>query len=105
MPRQNQSERLDGAAGAFGAAAAVVLVFNTALAWLKDAWAPLNDGMAALTGHHWITHGLVDLAVFVLCGVLLWRRSASFNGQYLLIAVVAAALLGGGGLSLWFLLV
>ena len=105
MANSPQADRLDGAAGAFGAAAAVVIVFNTALAWIKDAWAPLNDAMAALTGHHWITHGLLDMAVFGLVGLLVWRAGASFNGQRLLLAVVAAALCGGGGLSLWFLLV
>jgi len=95
---------LDGAAGAFGAAAAFVMVFNTALAWIKDAYAPLNDFMAALTGHHWITHGLVDLAVFVVTGAVLMRLGVRFDGRRLLIAVIAAALLGGGGLTLWFLL-
>ena len=72
MANSPQADRLDGAAGAFGAAAAVVIVFNTALAWIKDAWAPLNDAMAALTGHHWITHGLLDLAG-PFCAALLCR--------------------------------
>ena len=52
---------LDGVAAAFGMAAIVTILFNTLLAWIKDAFDPLNDVMALLTGHHWITHGLFDV--------------------------------------------
>lgn len=97
-------DRLDGAAGAFGTAAAVVMVFNTLLAWVKDAYEPLNDAMAAMTGHHWITHGLLDLALFLLIGAVLTRRGASFGGRAMVTALIAGAVLGGGGLMLWFAL-
>jgi hypothetical protein len=96
--------RLDGAAGAFGVATAVTIVFNTALAWIKDAYDPLNSFMARLTSHHWITHGLFDLIVFLAVGIVLMRRGASFGGNRLLLAVIAATLAGGGGLTLWFVL-
>ena len=102
-PAGNKNE-LDGAAAAFGAAAAGVIVFNTALAWIKDAYAPLNDVMASMTGNHWITHGLIDLVLFLVAGGVLMRLGAKFNGQGLMIAVIVASLIGGGGLTLWFVL-
>ena len=44
-----QIGRLDYAAAAFGLSAAIAIVFNTALAWVKDAYDPLNSFMASLT--------------------------------------------------------
>lgn len=60
--------------------AAVTIVFNTLLAWIKDAYDPLNSFMAALTGHHWITHSLANVTLFFtlsmegacLCAPIRW---------------------------------
>ena len=40
---------------------------NTVLAWMK-----------AATGHHWITHGLFDLILFMFLG---WALSRPNNGE------------------------
>src|ERR1700722_8840398 len=74
---------LDGAAAAFGMSAAVTIVFNTVLAWVKDAYDPLNSFMASLTGHHWRTHGLADVIVFVALGYVLMRRGFRMDGMKL----------------------
>ena len=95
---------LDGAAAAFGAAAAITIVFSTVLAWVKDAFDPLNRLMAALTGHHWRTHGLLDIIVFVVVGVVLIRRGFRMDGVWLATLLSAAIIVGGGGLALWFVL-
>lgn len=88
----------------FVLAAAVAVLFNTALAWAKDAWAPLNRFMASLTGHHWTTHGLADLLVFAVLGLVLSRSglaekmpSARLPGVLAVSVTVAAV-----GLALWF---
>jgi hypothetical protein len=96
---------LDKVSAAFGQAAVIAIVFNTLLAWGKDAYDPLNSFMASLTGHHWITHGLVDIAVFVGLGFLFMARGTALNGMKLVIAIAVACLAGGGGLALWFVLV
>jgi hypothetical protein len=46
---------------AFGVSAAITIVFNTVLAWLKKC----THFIASLTAHHRTTHGLVDVAVFL----------------------------------------
>lgn len=91
----------------FGTAAAVTFLFNTVLAWVKDAWSPLNNFMAHLTGHHWITHGLVDVVVFRALGFIFtsMRHGRAGGGMRLAVMLVGAALLAGGGLGLWFLVV
>ncbi|HLJ14892.1 MAG TPA: hypothetical protein VKV15_10380 [Bryobacteraceae bacterium] len=94
------------ASAAFALAAAIACVFNTALAWAKDAYAPLNTFMASLTGHHWITHALADCIVFVGLGLIFMNTSVANKTDpkrlvsILTWAVVAASL----GLFAWYLL-
>jgi hypothetical protein len=92
-------------AAAFGWSAAIVIIFNTVLAWTKDAYEPLNTFMAHLTSHHWITHGLVDVILFFLLGWLLMKRHmASGLTNSLIVSVLIATVVGGVGLAAWFLL-
>ena len=99
------SDELDGAAAAFGMAAAVAIVFNTLLAWVKDAYDPLNELMKAMMGHHWRTHGVADLVVFVVVGFVLMSRGFRMSGIALATTVAGACVLAGLGLAGWFLFV
>ncbi|HVW10962.1 MAG TPA: hypothetical protein VHC90_20390 [Bryobacteraceae bacterium] len=90
---------------AFALAAAVACVFNTLLAWAKDAWAPLKTYMGLLTGHHWVTHGIADLIVFFGTGLIFLRSPAVTRmnldrAASILIWCVAAS---GLGLLAWYL--
>ena len=93
---------LDGAAAGYGISAAVTIVFNTLLAWIKDAYDPLNSFMASLSGHHWTTHSLVDVAVFLILGAILTGRGVKIDGARLAMLLAGAVIVGGGGLALWF---
>jgi hypothetical protein len=103
-----ESSGLTAATKGFALAAAVTVLFNTALAWTKDAYAPLQDSMTALSGHHWTTHGLADLVVFAGLGIIFTRVRvvASVVGKMdsaraigILVGAVTAA---GLGLVVWF---
>jgi hypothetical protein len=93
-------------AAAFGAATAVTVLFNVVLAFVKDAYSPLNSFMAHLTGHHWITHGLADVVVFVALGWLFTARGIPASGltQGLAAALGFAAVIAGVALGGWFIL-
>jgi hypothetical protein len=93
-------------AAAFGAAAAITVLFNVVLAFVKDAYAPLNTLMAHLTGHHWVTHGLADILVFVALGWLFAARGIPARGLTisLVVALGAAVLVAGAALGGWFIL-
>lgn len=102
---RSQDDTLDTVATAFGISAAVTILFNTVLAWVKDAYDPLNTFMAHIGGHHWTTHGLADVILFLGLGVVLMQRRITMDGTRLAMLLVGAVVLGGGGLGLWFLLV
>jgi len=98
-------DELKGPAAAFGLAAVIAILFNTVLAWVKDAYEPLNAYMASLTGHHWRTHGLADVVVFFALGYLFTYRNVRITGLRLAALLAAASVIAGGGLALWFVLV
>jgi hypothetical protein len=54
---RSESPVLAPATSGFVLSAAITVVFNTALAWAKDVYPPLNDFMRRIGGHHWTTHG------------------------------------------------
>jgi hypothetical protein len=107
MPQPSDAGGLSPMTIGFTLAAAVTVVFNTALAWAKDAYAPLSPFMASLTGHHWTTHGLADLAVFLILGFIFARtrpgkRMSPAGLRGVLIGSVTVATVG---LVVWFVFV
>jgi len=97
---------MNNATISFALSAAIACVFNTALAWSKDAYAPLNKFMASLTGHHWITHGLADIIVFVGLGLIFMQMSvgSKLNPDRLVAILTWSVVAAGVGLFAWFLL-
>ena len=91
---------------AFGLAAAITILFNTLLAWVKDAYDPLNTAMAHLTGHHWTTHGLVVLAVFAVLGLVFLSTGIArrIDPNRLVLELIGAVVIAGLGLAAWFVL-
>ena len=66
-------------ARSFGLSFAITSVLSAMLVMVKEsseegvlAW------MAAVTGHHWVTHGLINLILFVVLG---WAFSRADKGQ------------------------
>jgi hypothetical protein len=97
----------EGTAAAFGMSAAITVVFNVVLAFIKDSYPPLNTFMAQLTGHHWRAHDLADRIVFVALGLLFTTRGIPSRGLTTgtAITVATATVLASAALGLWFVLV
>jgi hypothetical protein len=96
----------ESTAAAFGLSAAITVVFNVVLAFVKDSWPALNSFMAALTGHHWRTHGLADVILFFLLGWVFMRSNSArklTNGSA--VTVGAATVIAGAALGVWFLFI
>lgn len=80
-------------AAAFAVSAGIMSVLSSLLVVLKEtnedtvlAW------MKAATGHHWVTHGLIDLILFVLIGLLISRSPADLENRP---GTVVGSLVGG----------
>lgn len=71
---QGSATTADRLAPAFAISAGVTSVLSALLVVLKEtnedtvlAW------MKAATGHHWVTHGIIDLILFVVIGIVALR--------------------------------
>jgi len=98
------SSKLSPITSAFVLAAAVAVLFNTALAWAKDGYAPLNNFMKSLTGHPWTTHGLADLLLVGALGFIFVKTGVAerMDPHRLIAILVASVVIAGLGLLLWY---
>ena len=88
----------------FVLAAAITVLFNTALSCAKDAYAPLKAVMKSLAGHDWTTQGLVDLVLFVGLGFIFMQTAAAekIDPIRLIGILIGAVVISSLGLALWF---
>ena len=96
---------LGAAASAFGIAAIVTIVFSTVLAIAQDVSQDVHRILEKLAGHHWTAHGLLDLALFLGLGCVLWRGKLIRNSTKLATLLGLTAASGGISLAIWFLVV
>jgi len=95
---------MNSATSGFTLSAAVTVLFNTALAWAKDASPALTNFMKSVAGHHWTTHGLADLAVFAGLGFVFTNSKAvsRMDPDRLTAILIGAVVIAALGLVLWF---
>jgi len=92
------------ATSGFVLSACITVLFNTALACVKDVNAPLKAFLKSVAGHDWTTQGLIDLLLFVALGSIFvsTRISERIDPARLTEALVVAVVIAGLGLGLWF---
>jgi prepilin signal peptidase PulO-like enzyme (type II secretory pathway) len=96
--------RLTPLTSGFALAAAVTVLFSTAVAWAKDVNAPLKAFMKSLTDHDWTTHGLADLLLFVALGLIFTkvRLGEKMPADRVIAILIGAVAIAGIGLAAWF---
>lgn len=101
-----ENAKLGRASAGFGMAGSITILFSTVLAWAKDAYKPLNNYMNVVAWHNWITHGLADLLLFIGLGLIFskanWIERVAPNR--LISFLVAAVVVAGAGLFIWYAL-
>jgi hypothetical protein len=100
----SEPQKLAATTSGFVLAAAITVLFNTALACAKDANAPLKAFLKSLSDHDWTTQGLVDLFLFLGLGFLLAKTKAAkeIDPNLLIGILVGAVGIAGLGLALWY---
>ncbi len=72
----------------FGLSLAITAVISSVFVVLKEINAPLKTWMKDLTGHHWVTHGILILAFFAGLGFLLSRYKLSDSMNLILSKII-----------------
>jgi protein-S-isoprenylcysteine O-methyltransferase Ste14 len=88
----------------FGISLIIMMLFNAVLTVTKEAYEPLIKGMAAISGHHWITHGIIVVVLFFILGFVFsgaqtekssWASARRVTICAILSAAIGAILIGG----------
>ena len=90
----------------FGLSAAVVSIFNTLLVIFKELTPPFKSGMASAMGHHWTTHGVIVIGLFVLLGFVFSGivKPESWGADKLGMTILWSVILAGGALAAFYLI-
>jgi hypothetical protein len=96
--------KLSRISAGFALAGAITILFSTALASVKDAYKPLNNYMNTVAWHNWITHGLVDVILFALLGMIFSKSGMAerIAPRRLISILVGAVIVAGVGLFVWY---
>jgi len=100
----NISENPSATVTGYGIAYSITSIFSALLVLLKESNESVQSLLIALTGHHWVTHGVLNLILFVVLGVIFSRREIDMSGDTLTKLVVGSTILGGLIIALFFLL-
>jgi hypothetical protein len=99
-----ESRNLGSASGGFAWAAVITILFNTALACVKDAYQPLSRFMGAIAGHNWTAQGLTDVVLFFGLGCLFMKAGWGTGVEAGRLAFLRAGtvVVAGLGLVAWY---
>lgn len=102
----NQANEMSALTTGFTVSAIVASIFSTLLTWIKETNPPVMAYMKSLTGHHWITHGLAVVIVFLVLGFLFSNMTGvqKMRGMILTYMLVISVVLSGLGIFGFFLL-
>ncbi|HEV2327938.1 MAG TPA: hypothetical protein VGY56_04010 [Verrucomicrobiae bacterium] len=88
-----QNDALSKPAVSFGLSLAICSLFNALLVIAKEKSPVVQSAMQKLTGHHWVTHVVLVLALFFILGFLFANVTSSVNR--LIKWVVACVVISG----------
>jgi uncharacterized membrane protein YdcZ (DUF606 family) len=97
MEKQSENQALDRFSVGFGVSYLIASILNGMLVVGKDSYAPLKSWMKSLTGHHWISHGIFIIVVFIVLGYIFSKTDLNkkIDADKTVGLVIAGTLLGG----------
>jgi len=93
----NVGDPVSARVAGFGYSYAITSLLSALLVVLKEKNASVLDLMTSLSGHHWVTQGVLDIVLFVAIGWFLSRTALAGNASYgsLISAVVGSTVISG----------
>ncbi|OPY05296.1 MAG: hypothetical protein A4E67_02003 [Syntrophaceae bacterium PtaB.Bin038] len=90
----------------FGLSVAVVSILNALLLIVKETTPTLKKSMAAALGHHWTTHGVIVIGLFLVLGFVLAGavKPESWSAGKLGNAILGSVIFGVVAVGLFYLL-
>ncbi len=100
------NSKLDKPTIGFGLSVAVVSILNTLLVIFKELTPTFKKAMADATGHHWTTHGVIVIGLFIVLGFVFssMAKPESWGADKLGKAILWSVIIGGGALAAFYML-
>ena len=97
MEKQSENQALDKLSVGFGVSFLIASIFNGLLIVAKENYAPLKDWMKSLFGHHWTTHGIFVIVLFIVLGYIFSKADLDkkIDADKTSGLVIAGTVLGG----------
>lgn len=91
-----ENTKLSKSTVGFGLSVAISSIFSGLLVILKETNTPLKDWMMSLTGHHWVTHGVITILLFLILGFVVTKTNLNekFNGNKMYHVIIWSSVLG-----------
>ncbi len=93
----NEVGLIDAKVAGYGVSYAVTSILSALLVVLKESSESVHGLLVAMTGHHWVSHGLLDIITFLALGFMLSRMGGGIRmtGNALITTVVGATVVSG----------
>jgi hypothetical protein len=100
------NSKLDKITIGFGLSGVVVIIFNTLLVIFKELTPAFKKAMADATGHHWTTHGVIVIVLFIVLGFVFsgMAKPESWGADKLSKTILWSVIIAGGALATFYLL-
>jgi hypothetical protein len=97
MEERSDHKGLDKLSIGFGVSFLIASIFNGLLIVAKENFAPLKNWMKSLSGHHWITHGIFVIVIYIALGYIFSRvdMDRKIDADKTSGLVIAGTVLGG----------
>jgi len=100
------TDKLNPVTAGFVLSAGITAVVSSALACAKDVDPGLKSLMKSIAGHDWTTQGLVDLALFIVLGMIFTNAKLAkrVDPNRLIMILVGTVIVASITLTVWFAL-
>jgi len=93
--QQNVSTELDSRVVGYGLSYSIASILSALLVVLKESNESVHNLLVAMTGHHWVSHGLINIIIFLVLGYIFSNRDMDMSQSNLIKTVVGSTVLSG----------
>ena len=97
MEKRLENQGWDKFSVGFGISFLIASILNGLLIISKESYAPLKSWMKSLSGHHWITHGIFVIVLFIVFGYIFSKTGIDkkIDADKISCLVIAGTIVGG----------
>jgi len=97
MEKRPENQTWDKFSVGFGVSFLIASIFNGLLVVTKESYAPLKIWMKSISGHHWITHGIFVIVLFIVFGYVfsMTDMNKKIDADKTSVLIIVGAVLGG----------